>query len=668
MKTKIGICLVMVLLLVASSLSAVNIMQANSNNIDTMPITVIKKVWDGNHWADEADADFGDVVRFNITVTYYPNTPEGLLANEIVVIDTLPENYIYNDSANFEPSSIVGNVITWNLSTDYGIVLEFNQSVSVEFDAIALNYGISINTAESTAFELCCDWALYGIDNATVNVGEPLVLLKEVFDPDTNQWVENLTSYVKKSVPLKFRITVTYNGYFDVELMKCMSVEDFLPDCCLEYLGNEIYTYPDTDLFDNPVVTVSPDKKYVKYDWTNKRFNLYAGQSISIEFEASVVYYCYETVENCAYVEVYNCLNCPNPVILTASDCASIYCYPPDYMIEKKVLDNETNEWAEETTVFVGDTVTFKIDVTYYGNYNLTDISILDQLHPSMEFTGISTVPPTAVDGNLIWWNFTGPLNDSETISIEFDAKAIAGTGAAPGINNAFVTGYENGILKDDSDTAGVIVKTNIAPCAPDVKGDESGVTNQVLTYYATACDPDGNNIYYMFDWGDGTFSEWLGPYVTCQQVQATHSWSNAGTYNVKAKAKDDPIGFESAWSHYPVVVKITVPPVLSLDVTIKRGLAFSVSVNILNDGEAELNNIQWTLKVDRMGLIKRTLFNDSGTIPSLDVAEIEKLTGTPRGIGLVRVTVQVDSPDIDPIEVTANGFIFMRLIFLTQA
>lgn len=666
MKTKIGICIIMVLLLIASSFTVVNTIKAV--NQPDKPITVIKKVWDGNHWVDEATMDYGDTVRFNITVTYYKNSEDGILADHIVVTDTLPESFSYAGNTNYDPSYIDDNIITWNLTVDYGIILEDNQSVSIEFDTSALGYGENINTAEATGLELCCNWTLYGSDYVTVIIGEPLVLLKEVFDPETNEWVEDLTSYVMKSEPLKFRLTVTYNGYFDVELMKCMFVEDFLPDCCLVYLGNEKYTYPDDNLFDDPVVTVSDDQKYVKFDWTTKKFNLYTGESIVIEFEASVVEYCYDTVINCAYAEIYNCLGCPNPVILNASDCASIYCYPPDSTIEKKVLDPDTNEWVEEITVYKDTIVTFRIDLTYYGNYNLSNISILDQLHPSMEFYGNSSsnVPPD-VEGNLIWWNFTEILEDSETISIEFEAKAIAGTGSSPGINWAFVTGYENNVLFEDSDTAGVIVKTNLPPCPPDIKGDEFGIENQVLTFYAITGDMDGDKIYYMFDWGDGTTSSWLGPYESLQQVQTTNSWDNAGTYNVKVKAKDDPIGYESMWSHYPVVVTIAEPPVLSLNVTIKRGITFGVKANIENNGEAEINNINWNLSVDKRGIFQKNLFEDSGIIPSLDVGAIEKLTGAPSGFCLMRITLKVDSPDINPIEVKADGFIIGKILFIKQ-
>jgi len=51
-----------------------------------------------------------------------------------------------------------------------------------------------------------------------------------------------------------------------------------------------------------------------------------------------------------------------------------------------------------------------------------------------------------------------------------------------------------------------------------------------------------------MFNWDDGTSSEWLGPYPSGSAISASHSWSDIGTYDVKVKAKDTN-GATSGWS-----------------------------------------------------------------------------------------------------------------------
>jgi hypothetical protein len=86
--------------------------------------------------------------------------------------------------------------------------------------------------------------------------------------------------------------------------------------------------------------------------------------------------------------------------------------------------------------------------------------------------------------------------------------------------------------------------KDNTAPPAPNMpSGITSGNTDVEYTYSTDAVvDPDGDDVSYMFSWGDGAFSDWLSEPVS------SHFWSYASTYNVKVKAKDSH-NFESSWS-----------------------------------------------------------------------------------------------------------------------
>ena len=59
-----------------------------------------------------------------------------------------------------------------------------------------------------------------------------------------------------------------------------------------------------------------------------------------------------------------------------------------------------------------------------------------------------------------------------------------------------------------------------------------------------------------MFDWGDGTTSDWQGPYQPSEQVSLTHTWNEKGNYDIRVKAIDDPNddgvlsdGEETNWS-----------------------------------------------------------------------------------------------------------------------
>jgi hypothetical protein len=72
--------------------------------------------------------------------------------------------------------------------------------------------------------------------------------------------------------------------------------------------------------------------------------------------------------------------------------------------------------------------------------------------------------------------------------------------------------------------------------------------------FVVQATDVNGDDLYYLVDWGDNTTSGWLGPYASGAEVTATHSWSQQGTYTVKVKAKDIP-GDESDWGTLEIVM-----------------------------------------------------------------------------------------------------------------
>lgn len=90
-------------------------------------------------------------------------------------------------------------------------------------------------------------------------------------------------------------------------------------------------------------------------------------------------------------------------------------------------------------------------------------------------------------------------------------------------------------------------------PSKPD--GPTTGVVNVEYTYSTTTTDPNGDQIYYMFSWGDGTDSGWIGPFDSGVTAAASHTWSSSGDYEIRVKAKDTN-GVESGWSE-PLIMTI---------------------------------------------------------------------------------------------------------------
>jgi len=86
-------------------------------------------------------------------------------------------------------------------------------------------------------------------------------------------------------------------------------------------------------------------------------------------------------------------------------------------------------------------------------------------------------------------------------------------------------------------------------PQTPNVpSGPGEWIQNLECTFYASTTDPEGDSIYYLFDWGDGNFSEWAGPFASGETGHASHIWSDLGNYEIKVRARDA-WGAVSDWS-----------------------------------------------------------------------------------------------------------------------
>ena len=89
---------------------------------------------------------------------------------------------------------------------------------------------------------------------------------------------------------------------------------------------------------------------------------------------------------------------------------------------------------------------------------------------------------------------------------------------------------------------------TNLPNKPTKPSGSTSGKINVEYTYNTSTTDPDGDQLSYLFDWGDGTDSGWVGSYDSGDIARASHTWTKKNSYSVKVKAKDI-YGAESPWS-----------------------------------------------------------------------------------------------------------------------
>jgi outer membrane protein assembly factor BamB len=96
----------------------------------------------------------------------------------------------------------------------------------------------------------------------------------------------------------------------------------------------------------------------------------------------------------------------------------------------------------------------------------------------------------------------------------------------------------------------------NQPPDKPDKpSGPLKGKINIEYNYTTNTTDLDDEKISYFFDWGDGTYSGWLGPYESGQIIGASHAWVEKGNYQIKVKARD----IHDAQSDWSDILTITI-------------------------------------------------------------------------------------------------------------
>jgi hypothetical protein len=197
-------------------------------------------------------------------------------------------------------------------------------------------------------------------------------------------------------------------------------------------------------------------------------------------------------------------------------------------------------------------------------------------------------------------------------------------------------------------------------PSQPD--GPAEGVEDREYTFSSTTTDPEGEQIYYQFSWGDGNVSEWIGPYDSGTTVEASHTWIHPGEYRVKAKAKDIN-GTESDWSDS---LQITIVKGPVLDTGLISGGLLGVNSNIKNTGATEAIDIKWSIT-----LTGGTIFmgkESSGEISTLLPGESQSITSDLiLGFGNTQVTITAEIAEGTDTR-TQEGLVLLFFIYVTPS
>jgi len=158
-----------------------------------------------------------------------------------------------------------------------------------------------------------------------------------------------------------------------------------------------------------------------------------------------------------------------------------------------------------------------------------------------IQLNDTSTTDPDAIKVSW-WWDF----GDGYFSQLQNPVHCYY----ADGNYHVILTVTDNNGLKNSTQkTITVYTPLNNPPNKPSTpSGQTNGNIGQEYSYTTSTTDPDGDQVYYLWDWGDGNNSGWLGPYNSGLTCGAKHIWNVKDNYNIKVKAKDI-YGNESNWS-----------------------------------------------------------------------------------------------------------------------
>jgi hypothetical protein len=174
-------------------------------------------------------------------------------------------------------------------------------------------------------------------------------------------------------------------------------------------------------------------------------------------------------------------------------------------------------------------------------------------------------------------------------------------------------------------------------PEQPVLTGPDVGIVNEIYIFSAVTTDPDGDELYYLFDWGNGHDSGWLGPFASGDIANESYAWSVPGSYDVTVIAKDE----------YGVVSGMSPPHTIIINPSIQIGTItgglFKVTAVIHNNGSDAVTNIPWWINLSG-GVIpfgKTT----KGTIPTIPAGgSVTISSGVILGFGKTVVAVTTDA------------------------
>ncbi|MFT4009800.1 MAG: PKD domain-containing protein [Nocardioidaceae bacterium] len=225
-------------------------------------------------------------------------------------------------------------------------------------------------------------------------------------------------------------------------------------------------------------------------------------------------------------------------------------------------------------------------DTTIVGEVSVPGVTYVPGAKLNTRFQAVGTSPTTLrfkvwPDGETepSSWTLTGTDNAAELQAAGSVGLRSYLTGSA--VNGPALVSY----------SAFSAQPTEAAVNTPPVSSFTNNVSGLSVAFTSTATDSDGTIASYQWSFGDGD---------TSTQKNPSHTYAEAGTYDVTLKVTDDSGASDSKTASVTVAGPANQPPVAAFT-TSTEGLAVSVNAAGSEDSDGNVTDYDWT-------------FGDSGT------------------------------------------------------
>jgi len=237
------------------------------------------------------------------------------------------------------------------------------------------------------------------------------------------------------------------------------------------------------------------------------------------------------------------------------------FTYDFDYMPD--ILNASSSpEEIDNTSQLLYDTATVIQKNFGHNNYMLSATEMVDELIDHFQYISVQTEfvdnPPIAdiideIDHHrpcmLYLENNEGTTGHAVAIDgyqwgQDFEVHLNMGWN---GDDDGFYE-YDEPIGIFDNNSVRGVMFIRLSPSKPHKPAGPNTGAPGIEYGFTTKSTAPKDPIYYKWDWGDGTFSDWMGRYNSNEICEATHIWKEKGSCNIRVKAKNVD-GWESPWS-----------------------------------------------------------------------------------------------------------------------